>query len=88
LIDSGSSRLKVFGNQLSSCGSGSTEPFRIVDSSNNEIFDNKLWNDPANIHDFSTISRNIVEIGASDNNMFRGNDAVISIVGQHSRKSP
>jgi hypothetical protein len=86
LIDSGSSRLKVFGNQLSSCGSGSTEPFRIVDSSNNEIFDNKLWNDPANIHDFSSISRNIVEIGASNNNTFRGNDAVISLSGRGSRK--
>ena len=86
LIDSGSSRLKVFGNQLSSCGSGSTEPFRIVDSSNNEIFDNKLWNDPANIHDFSSISRNIVEIGASNNNTFRGNDAAISLSGRGSRK--
>src|SRR5882672_3028217 len=86
LIDSGSSRLKVFGNQLSSCGSGSSEPFRIVDSSNNEIFNNKLWNDPANIHDFSQISRNIVEMGASDNNTFRGNDAVISLSGRGSRK--
>ena len=76
----------MFGNQLSSCGSGSSEPFRIVDSSNNEIFDNKLWNDPANIHDFSQISRNIVEVGASDNNTFRGNDAVISLSGRGSRK--
>lgn len=88
LIDSGSSRVKVFGNQLSSCGSGSSEPIRIMDSSNNEIFDNKLWNDPANIHDFSTISRNIVEMGASDNNIFRGNDAVVHISGRRSRKSP
>jgi hypothetical protein len=88
LIDSGSSRIKVFGNQLSSCGSGSSEPMRIADSSNNEIFDNKLWNDPANIHDFSSISRNIVEMGASDNNIFRGNDAVVHISGRRSRKSP
>lgn len=86
LIDSGSSRLKVFGNQLSSCGSGSTEPIRIVDSSDNEILDNKLWNDPANIHDFNAISRNIVEMGASDNNIFRGNDAVVHIAGRRSRK--
>jgi parallel beta-helix repeat protein len=86
LIDTGSSRLKVFGNQLISCGSGSTEPFRIVDSSDNEILDNKLWNDPANIHDFSTISKNIVEMGASDNNIFRGNDAVVSLAGRRSRK--
>lgn len=86
LIDSGSSRLKVLGNQLSSCGSGSSEPIRIVDSSNNEIFDNKLWNDPANIHDFSAISRNIVEMGASNNNTFRGNDAVIGLSGRGSRK--
>lgn len=88
LIDSGSSRNKVFANQLSSCGSGSSEPIRIVDSSNNEILDNKLWNDPANIHAFNTISRNIVEMGASDNNIFRGNDAVVSIVGRRSRLSP
>jgi hypothetical protein len=88
LIDWGSSRVKVFGNQLSSCGSGSSEPIRIMDSSNNEIFDNKLWNDPANIHDFSSISRNIVEMGASDNNIFRGNDAVVHISGRRSRKSP
>ena len=88
LIDSGSSRLRVFGNQLSSCGSGSTQPFTIVDSSNNEIFDNKLWNDPNNIHPFNEISRNIVEMGASDNNIFRGNDAVVSMVGRRSRKSP
>jgi parallel beta-helix repeat protein len=86
LIDSGSSRLKVFGNQLSSCGSGSTEPIRIVDSSENEILDNKLWNDPANIHDFSSISRNIIESGASDNNIFRGNDAVVQLTGKRSRK--
>lgn len=86
LIDSGSSRLKVLGNQLSSCGSGSSEPFSIVDSSNNEIFDNKLWNDPANIHDFSAISRNIIERGVSNNNTFRGNDAVISLSGRGSRK--
>ena len=88
LIDYGSSRLRVFGNKLNSCGSGSTEPFRIEDSSDNEIFDNKLWNDPANIHDFSVISRNIVEMGTSDNNVFRGNDAVIHLVGRRSRKSP
>lgn len=88
LIDSGSSRLKVVGNQLSSCGSGSSEPIRILDSSDNEILNNKLWNDPANIHDFSSISRNIVEMGVSDNNIFRGNDAVVQISGRRSRKSP
>ena len=88
LLDSGSSRLKVFGNQLISCGSGSTEPIRIVDARDNEIFDNKLWNDPANIHDFSAISKNIVEMGTSDNNIFRGNDAVVHIGGRRSRKSP
>jgi parallel beta-helix repeat protein len=86
LIDSGSSGLKVIGNQLTSCGSGSTEPIRILDSWDNEIFDNKLWNDPANIHDFSKVSRNIIEMGASDNNVFRGNDAVIGITGRRSRK--
>ena len=86
LIDSGSSRLKVFGNQLSSCGSGSTEPFRIQDSSDSEIFDNKLWNDPANLYDFSVISRNIVETGASNNNVFRGNDAALHVTGRGSRK--
>ena len=88
LIDTGSSRIKVIGNQLTSCGSGSSEPIRIQDSSNNEILDNKLWNDPANIHDFSVVSRNIVEIGASDNNVFRGNDAVVHLSGRRSRKSP
>lgn len=86
LIDSGSSRLRVIGNQLSSCGSGSTPPFNIQDSSNNEIFDNRLFNDPANIHDFSSISKNIVEGGASNNNVFRGNDAVVHIAGRGSRK--
>lgn len=86
LLDSGSSKLKVFGNQLSSCGSGSTQPFVIDNSSDNEIFDNKLWNDPANIHDFSMISRNIVETGASDNNVFRGNDAALGVTGKRSRR--
>jgi|KBSSwiStaDraftv2_1062776.scaffolds.fasta_scaffold23624_6 hypothetical protein len=86
LIDSGSSSLKVSGNQLSSCGSGSTEPIRIVDSSNNEILDNKLWNDPANIHPFNEVSKNIIEMGDSDNNIFRGNDAVVHLTGKRSRK--
>jgi hypothetical protein len=86
LIDSASSQLKVFGNQLSTCGSGSTQPFLIQDSSNNEIYDNKLWGDPANLYDFSEISRVIREAGASDNNVFRGNQAVLAISGKRSRK--
>ena len=86
LIDSGSSRLKVIGNQLSSCGSGSTQPFRIESSSDNEISGNKLWNDPGNIHDFSVISRNMVEVGTSSNNIFRSNDAVVQVTGRGSRK--
>jgi len=86
LIDSGSSKVTVSRNQLSSCGSGSSEPIRIVDSSYNQILDNRLWNDPANIHDFSQISKNIVELGTSNNNVFRGNDAVISLRGRGSSK--
>ena len=86
LLDSGSSKIKVIGNQMSSCGSGSSQPLRIQDSSDNEIIDNKLWNDPANIHDFSTISRNIVEVGSSNNNIFRGNDGVVHLSGRGSRK--
>ena len=86
LIDSGSSKVTVSGNQLSTCGSGSTEPVRIVDSSNNQFLGNKLWGDPANLYDFSQISRNIVEMGTSDDNTFRGNDAVVIMRGQRSRK--
>jgi hypothetical protein len=86
LIDSGSSKLTVVGNQLSTCGSGSSEPMRILDSSNNQILDNKLWADPANFMDFNKVSRNIVELGASNNNIFRGNDALISLRGRGSRK--
>lgn len=86
LVDYGSSKITVNRNQLSSCGSGSSEPIRIVDSSNNQFLDNKLWNDPANIHDFSQISRNIVELGTSNYNTFKGNDAVIGLSGRGSRK--
>jgi hypothetical protein len=86
LIDTWSSRITVTGNQLSTCGSGSSEPIRIMDSSDNLFLNNKLWGDPENMYDFSSISRNIVETGASDNNTFRGNDAAISLSGRGSRK--
>jgi len=86
LLDSGSSKIRVIGNQMSTCGSGSSEPVRIQDSSDNEFFDNKLWGDPANLYDFSAVSKNIVEIGSSNNNVFRGNDAVIHLSGRGSRK--
>jgi hypothetical protein len=86
LIDYGSSKLTVVGNQLSTCGSGSSEPMRIVDSSDNQILNNKLWADPANFMDFNHLSRNIVEMGTSDNNIFRGNDAVVGLRGRRSRK--
>jgi parallel beta-helix repeat protein len=84
LLDSGSSNVTVSGNQLSTCGSGSTEPVRILDSSNNQILNNKLWADPANFKDFSQVSRNIIELGASDHNVFRGNDAALTLRGPHS----
>ena len=86
LIDSGSSKVTVSGNQLSTCGSGSTQSVKIVDSSNNLFLENKLWGDPANQFDLSQIARIIVEMGASNNNTFRGNDAVISLSGRGSRK--
>jgi len=86
LIDSGSSNIIVSGNQISTCGSGSTESVRILDSSNNRILNNKLWADRANFMDFSHISRNIIEKGTSDNNTFRGNDAVVTLSGRSSSK--
>jgi hypothetical protein len=88
LLDTGSSRITVTGNQLSTCGSGSSESIRIIDSSNNQFVNNKLWGDPANVHDVSSIARNVVEMGTSNNNIFRGNDAVIHLSGRGSRKSP
>lgn len=86
LIDYESNHLKVFRNQLNSCGSGSSEPFKIENSSYNEIYENRLWSDPANLYDFSLISGNIVERGTSDNNIFRGNNATVHILGKRSRK--
>ncbi|HBB89371.1 MAG TPA: hypothetical protein DC047_17340 [Blastocatellia bacterium] len=86
LIDSASSGNTVTRNQLSTCGSGSSEPIRILDSYNNQFLENKLWADPANFMDFSHLSRNIVELGASNNNTFRGNDANIILIGRGSRK--
>lgn len=86
LLDTGSSKISVIGNQLSTCGSGGSEPVRIVDSSNNQFLENKLWADPANFMDFNHISRNIVEVGTSNNNTFRGNDANIALTGRGSRK--
>jgi parallel beta-helix repeat protein len=86
LIDSGSSRITVSGNQMSTCGSGSSEPVRIIDSSDNQFIDNKLWSDPTNVWDASQVAKNIVEMGASNNNVFRGNDAQISLRGRGSRK--
>ena len=86
LIDSGSSGVTVSGNQLSSCGSGSTQSVKIVDSSNNQFLNNKLWGDPANLFDLSQIGKLMVEMGASNNNTFRGNDANISLSGRGSRK--
>ena len=78
--------IKVFGNQMSSCGSGSTQPFKIQDSSNNEIYNNKLWGDPGNLFDLSGIGKVMVETGSSDNNVYRGNDGVVSLSGRRSRK--
>jgi len=86
LLDAGSSKNTITGNQLSTCGSGSSEPIRILDSSNNQFLDNKLWADPANFMDFNHLSRNIVELGTSNNNTFRGNDALIALIGRGSRK--
>lgn len=86
LVDSGSSKNTVSQNQLSSCGSGSSESVKIIDSSNNQFIENKLWGDPTNQFDLRQIARNIVESGASNNNIFRGNDAVISLTGRGSRK--
>lgn len=86
LIDSGSSKITVTQNQLSSCGSGSSESVKIVDSSNNLFIGNKLWGDPSNQFDLSEIARSIVESGTSNNNIFRGNDAAISLRGRGSRK--
>ena len=86
LIDSGSSRVTVSGNQLSSCGSGSTQSVAIIDSSNNLFLDNKLWGDPANQFDLSQIGKVMVEMGVSDNNIFRGNDAIVGLIGRGSRK--
>jgi len=86
LLDSGSSRNTITGNQLSTCGSGSSEPIRILDSSNNQFLENKLWADPANFMDFNHLSRNIVERGDSNNNIFRGNYANIALTGRGSRK--
>ena len=86
LIDSGTSAVTVSGNQLSSCGSGSTQSVKIVDSSNNQFLNNKLWGDPANLFDLSQIGKLMVEMGASNNNTFRGNDANISMSGRGSRK--
>jgi parallel beta-helix repeat protein len=86
LIDSGSSKITVTGNQLSSCGSGSSVPFRIQDSSDNEIYDNTVWADPSNTFDLSRVARAIVEAGSSNNNVFRGNNADVLITGRNSRK--
>ena len=86
LVDTWSARNTFSGNQLSTCGSGSTESVRIENSSENQFLNNKLWGDPANLYDWSAISKNIVETGASNNNVFRGNDAVIHLSGRGSRK--
>jgi parallel beta-helix repeat protein len=86
LLDYGSSRNTIIGNQLSTCGSGSSEPVRILDSSNNEFVNNKLWADPSNFIDFSAVSTNIIERGTSNNNIFRGNDAHVILSGRQSRQ--
>ena len=57
-----------------------------MDSSNNQFLENKLWADPANFMDFNHMSKNIVEVGTSNNNTFRGNDANIALTGRGSRK--
>lgn len=87
LLDAGSRSVTVIGNQLSTCGSGSTYPIKIEDSSGNQILNNRLWGDPANLYDFSAISKNIVETGTSNNNIYRGNDANLSLKGSGSRKN-
>lgn len=86
LLDTWSTKIIVTGNQLSTCGSGSSEPIRIIDSSNNQFINNKVFFDPGNLYDWSAISRNIVETGASNDNVFRGNDAVVHLSGKGSRK--
>ena len=86
VVDFGASGVTVERNTLASCGTPSSFSMSIDDSTSNKVFDNYLYNQPndgLNLGD--SITRNIVETGSSNNNVYAGNYAGTSLAGSGSR---
>ena len=85
-VDYGSSAVTVERNTCVTCGTPSSFPINIQDSSNNKILNNVLYNQPGDALGYpDPLVRRIVETGSSDNNIYSGNYAATSLTGAISR---
>lgn len=85
LVDSGSMDFTIRANTLISCGSGSTVPISIEDSSGGRVVANELRQQPGDVIDFGDRALYIVEAGGSDGNQFEGNRGKVQTIGRRSR---
>lgn len=86
VVDFGASGITVERNTLASCGTPSSFSMSVDDSTSNKIFNNILYNQPDDALNLGDgITRNIVETGASNNNIYSGNYGVTSLAGSGSR---
>lgn len=86
IVDFGSSAVTVERNTCVTCGTPSSFPMSVEDSSNNKIFNNVLYNQPGDALNYpDSLVRNIIEAGTSNNNIFSGNYGATSLVGANSR---
>lgn len=86
VVDFGASGVTVERNTLASCGTPSSFPMSVDDSTSNKIFNNVLYNQPGDVLNLGDVTtRNIVETGTSNNNIYSGNYGVTSLAGVGSR---
>ena len=85
VVDDGSTDFTLQGNTLISCGSGSTVPVSIENSSNGRVLNNQLRAEPGDALNLGERASFIVEATPSDNNLFQGNAANVHKAGRRSR---
>lgn len=89
LVDYGSSGNTVSANRLVVCGSGSTNALVIENSNSNRITGNILVNEITDVLALPDgIVRSIVERGTSNDNVFSGNQGVVTASGNRSQRLP
>ena len=85
VVDDGSTDFTLQGNTLISCGSGSTMPVSIENSSNGRVLNNQLRAEPGDALNLGERALVIHEAPPSDNNLFQGNQAAVHKTGRRSR---